>query len=141
MIDTPALVVTTRQPLAMIRLTVAPAELRHVIGPALGELTDVLATQQLRPTGPWLTYHFRRPTATFDCAVCMPVATPIEGRGRVTPGELPAVRVARTVHHGGYEGLRDAWGALAAWITREGHTAAEDLWESYVTGPDSHLPP
>jgi effector-binding domain-containing protein len=61
--------------------------------------------------------------------------------GRVQPGQLPAVRVARTVYHGGYEGLGGGWGELMAWIAANGHTAATDLWEVYLTDPSSSPDP
>jgi effector-binding domain-containing protein len=47
--------------------------------------------------------------------------------------------VARTVYHGGYEDLPDAWGEFMGWIEANGHTPATDLWEWYVVGP--HLSP
>ena len=53
------------------------------------------------------------------------------------PGTLPAVKVARTVYQGGYEGLGGAWGELMRWIEAQGHTAATDLWECYLAGPES----
>ena len=57
------------------------------------------------------------------------------------PGVLPAARVARTVHHGGYEGLPSAWGEFSAWVTAEGLTPRQDLWECYVNGPESSADP
>lgn len=40
-----------------------------------------------------------------------------------------------------YEGLGAAWGEFGAWIAAQGHTPAPDLWESYVTGPESSPDP
>ena len=57
--------------------------------------------------------------------------------GRVENGELPAATVARTVYHGDYDGLGEAWGAFGEWMAEAGHAAASNLWESYVTGPES----
>ena len=45
--------------------------------------------------------------------------------------------MARTIFHGGFEGLGAAWGEFSDWVTANGHTPAEDLWEVYVTGPES----
>ena len=47
------------------------------------------------------------------------------------------MKVARTVYQGGYEGLGGAWGELMRWIEAQGHTAATDLWECYLAGPES----
>lgn len=140
MIDPIELLTLPRQPVAMIRCTVAASELPRLIGPALEELFGAIATQRRRPTGPWLSWHLRRPSATFDMAICVPVDAEVEPTGRVQPGELPAARVARTTYYGPYEGLAAAWGACTAAIAAAGHTPADDLWEQYLAGPDSGLP-
>jgi effector-binding domain-containing protein len=61
--------------------------------------------------------------------------------GRVQPGVLPAATVARTTYHGGFEGLPGAWGELHAWMRANGHEPGADLWESYVTGPETDPDP
>jgi effector-binding domain-containing protein len=73
----------------------------------------------------------------FDFEVGIPVTAPIAATGRVRPGHLPGATVARTVHHGPYEGLASAWAELEAWITAAGHTPAPGLWERYIAGPES----
>ena len=57
------------------------------------------------------------------------------------PSALPATKVARTVYHGPYEGLRVAWGEFETWIAANGHTPALNLWECYVVGPESNPDP
>jgi effector-binding domain-containing protein len=57
--------------------------------------------------------------------------------GRVKPGQLPATRVARTVYAGPYEDLGAAWGELMQWMSANGHSPASNLWESYLSGPES----
>jgi hypothetical protein len=49
----------------------------------------------------------------------------------------PATTVARTVYHGGYEGLGAAWGEFDAWIKTDGHKPGPDPWECYIAGPES----
>ncbi len=137
MIDTPQIIHTTAQPAAIIHLTVPASEMRLVIGPARAELMAAVAAQGITPTGPWFTHHLKMAEGIFDFEIGVPVAAPITEAGRVRAGELPARKVARTVYHGGYEGLSGGWSALMAWIAAEGHTPAPDLWEVYVTGPES----
>ena len=48
---------------------------------------------------------------------------------------------ARTYYHGPYEGLGGAWGEFSDWIAANGLRPAPDLWESYVTGPESSPDP
>jgi effector-binding domain-containing protein len=71
----------------------------------------------------------------------VPVLAPVSPVGRVKPGRLPAVRAARTVYRGPYEGLGPAWGEFDAWIAAQGHTPAPALWECYVAGPESSPDP
>lgn len=137
MIDTPRIVQTAEQPTAVIRLTVPRDQIRTVMGPGIGELMAAVAAQGIAPTGPWFTHHLRMDPATFDFEIGVPVQTTVASVGRVRPDRLPAARVARTVLHGGYEGLGAAWGELDAWIRANGYTPAPDLWECYAVGPES----
>jgi len=140
-LDKPQIVQTAAQQTAIIRLTIPRAEIRTVMGPAHQELTAVLAAQGIAPAGPRFSHHLKMSPEIFDFEVGVPVTTPISATGRVQPGQLPATTVARTVYHGPYEGLGSAWAEFGAWITAEGHTPAPDLWECYVTGPESNPDP
>jgi len=137
MIDTPQITKTAGQLAAVIRLTVPRAEIRNVMGPGIGEVMAAVAAQGIGPAGPVFSHHFKMDPEVFDFEVGVPVTKAVTAVGRVQPGQLPAARVARTVYHGPYEGLGAAWGEFVAWIAANGHTAAPDLWECYVAGPES----
>jgi effector-binding domain-containing protein len=137
MIETPHVTHSPEQLIAAIRLTIPRDRIQQVMGPGIGELMATLATQGIAPAGPWMSHHFRMDPGTFDFEICVPVAAPVAPAGRVTPGILRAVKVARTVYHGGYEGLGAAWGELDAWIAAQRLSPAPDLWECYVVGPES----
>jgi effector-binding domain-containing protein len=77
----------------------------------------------------------------WDFEICLPVARPIQPAGRVVPGTLRAARVARTVYHGPYEGLPDAWREFDDWIRAQGHAATGEFWEVYLVGPESGAAP
>jgi effector-binding domain-containing protein len=141
MIDKPEITQTTAQPTAIIRFTIPRNEIQHVMGPGYQELMATVAAQGIAPTGPWFTHHLKMDPETFDFELGVPVATPISAVGRVTASQLPAATVARTVYHGDYEGLGDAWGEFGAWIDAEGHTAGPNLWECFVAGPESSPDP
>ena len=138
MIDTPQIVQATTQLTAIIHLTVSREEMPKIFGPAIGELIAAITAQGITPVGPVFTHHLRRPTDTFDFELCIAVSAPVTAAGRMQPSQWPAMRVARTIHHGPYEGLPDAWGDFMDWIKAEGHTPAPDLWECYLTNPDSN---
>ena len=141
MIDTPQIIQTTAQLTAIIHLTAPREEIRNVMGPGISELMAAIAAQGITPAGPWFTHHLRRPSDTFDFEISVPVAAPVAAAGRVRPSEWPAMKVARTVYHGPYEGLGDAWGEFIDWIEANGHTPAPELWECYVAGPESNPDP
>ena len=137
MIETPRIVDTTEQLAAVIHLTIPRSEIQQVMGPGFGEVMSVLAAQGIAPAGAFFSHHFRMNPETFDFEIGVPVATPVTASGRVTPGRLPAARVARTIYHGGYEGLGAAWGEFGEWVKANGLAPAENLWEIYARGPES----
>ncbi len=141
MLDKPQVLRTTAQPAAVIRLTVPRSEIQNVMGPSIGELMSVLAAQGITPTGPIFAHHLKMDSATFDFELGVPIGTPVAPSGHVVAGELPSATVARTVYHGPYDGLHTAWGEFDAWVRAEGHEPAQDLWECYVSGPESSPDP
>jgi effector-binding domain-containing protein len=141
MIDTPEIAQTSRQITAVIRLTIPRREIQSVMGPAIGEVIAAVTAQGVGPAGPVFSYHFRMDPETFDFEVGVPVRAAVTAAGRVQPGQLPAARVARTVYHGSYEGLGEAWQEFKSWIAAQGHQAAPSIWECYVAGPESSPDP
>lgn len=141
MIDTPQITRFAGQSAAVIRFTIPRAEIRNVMGPAIGEVMAAVAAQGISPAGPVFSHHFRMDPEIFNFEVGVPVATPVSPVGRVKPGELPAATVARTIYHGPYEGLGAAWGEFGAWIAANGHKPGPNLWECYVAGPESSPDP
>jgi len=140
-IEPPRIVMTEAAPIAMLRLRVPGSDMRRVMGPGLAEVTGAIAAQDIAATGPWFTYHFRKPTDTFDFAICVPVASDVRAVGRVEPGERPAVKAARTVLHGNYTSLGAAWGELRDWIAAQSHATGPAFWECYAVGPETSSDP
>jgi effector-binding domain-containing protein len=136
MIDEPRIVQTAAQEMAFIHVTTPREKIQEVMGPGYMELMDALQAQGVTASGPWFTHHLRMDPDSFDFEICVPVLAPIKPAGRVMSGELRAARVARTVYHGPYEGLSDAWVEFEAWIKQKRYKPAGDLWEVYITGPE-----
>ena len=111
------------------------------MGPGIGELMAAIAAQGIAPAGPWFTHHLRIDPDIWDFEIGVPVSTPVVAAGRVKPGQWPAMKVARTVYHGPYEGLADAWPEFLDWIAANGHTPASDFYECYLAGPESSPDP
>jgi effector-binding domain-containing protein len=141
MLDKPRIVRTDDQRTAIIRFSIPRAEIRNVMGPGMAELKAAVAAQGIAAAGPMFSHHLRMDPHIFDFEIGVPVTAPISATGRVESGQLPAAAVARTVYHGPYEGLGPAWGEFDAWVAANGHTPAPDLWECYVSGPESNPDP
>lgn len=137
MLTTPQIVTTEVEQAAVIRLTIPRNEMMKAFGPAVGELMAALAAQGLKPVGAVFAHHLKMSPDIFDFELGVKVAGPVKAVGRVKSGQLPAVKVARTVYRGPYEGLPSAWGEFNSWIKANGHQQAEDLWELYAIGPQS----
>lgn len=137
MLDTPQVIQTEEQLTAVIHLTVSRDEIGKVMGPAIAEVMATLAAQNIAPAGPCFSYHLRMPSDTFDFEVGFPVLIPVAAAGRVKMTKLPPARVVRTIYRGAYEGLGAAWGEFGAWITAQGLSPQDCLWESYLSGPES----
>jgi effector-binding domain-containing protein len=121
---------------AVVRGHVRAGELPDFLGPAFGEVINVLDKQGLHPTGaPFGRY---RPTddGGFDVTVGFPCSGVVETTGRVEPDGLPGGRVARTLHVGAYGDVGAAYEALTSWLTDEGCVTAGEAWESYLDGPE-----
>jgi effector-binding domain-containing protein len=137
MIDTPQIVQSEEVMAAVLRMTVPRAEIKLVMGNGMRELIQTVNDQKVLMAGPIFSHHFHMDPARFDFEIGVPVKSPVKAAGRVRPGSLPAARVARTVYHGDYEGLGAAWGEFEQWLKAQKLTAAPDLWEVYVAGPES----
>jgi effector-binding domain-containing protein len=137
MIDPPFIVETKAQLVAKIPLKIPRDQIRHVMGPGIGEIFQTLRAQKINPAGPWLCHHLKMSPDVFDFEICVPVSTEIVPTGRVLNGIIPAAKVARTVMHGDYSQLAQAWPKLIEWMESQGHKPAQNLWEVYVKGPES----
>lgn len=126
MIDAPHLTNSAEQIAAVIHLDIPRTDMMQAFGPAVSELLDVLAAQDIKPNGSAFAHHRRMTPERFDFELGFFVSIPVVAAGRVRPG-VP--RAARTVYHGAYEGLPDAWGEFMRWIETHGHAPAADLWE------------
>jgi effector-binding domain-containing protein len=141
MLETPEIAHSSATPIAFIHLTIPLADMPQQFGAACQELFAALAAQGITVTGPVTAHHLRRPSSTFDFELAVLVSAAAKPTGRVQAGIKPAMQQARTVYHGGYEGLPAAWGEFHAWTEAQGQAYASDFWETYVVGPASSANP
>lgn len=136
MISPPEVITTSELQTAVIHLVIPGRDMPKFMDPAIQEILKTLADQGVHPTGPMFSYHHRRPSDTFDFEIGFPVPKVIRPEGRVINSKQPAVKVARSVYQGPYEGLEQAWPALQKWVRENGHGETGRFWECYLNNPN-----
>ncbi|MCX2181443.1 GyrI-like domain-containing protein [Streptomyces sp. SKN60] len=126
---------------AVVRGTVAPAELRGFFDGAFGALGRVLHEQEIAPESAAFGLYRGATGEKLDLEVGFAVGREVRGEDGVVPGRLPGGRVARVTHRGGFDGLGAAWESLAGWIREQGLRPGELRWEVYVTRPTPDMDP
>ncbi|MEZ5975922.1 MAG: GyrI-like domain-containing protein [Planctomycetota bacterium] len=145
MIESHRILETEAHPAAVIHLTIPREQMPAEMPTAIHEILAALQAQGVQPTGPLFAHHLNLSSDLFDFEVGFPVGGAIAAAGRVRPGNLPAAKVVQTVYHGPYEGLFSAWQSFgdqaASDLAAGGLKPASNLWERYLTGPESDPDP
>lgn len=105
MLDSPKIIQTEEQLTAVIHLIIPRAEIQNVMGAAIAEVMSAISAQGIAPIGSCFSFHLKRPSDIFYFELGFSVEKPVTPRGRVKASKLPAEKIARTICHGGYEGL------------------------------------
>ncbi|MGW5386859.1 GyrI-like domain-containing protein [Nocardia sp. NPDC003963] len=126
---------------AVVRGTVTPEQTVSFFDTSFGLLPPAIAAQAAVITGPALSLWGAEPAESTELEVGFPVDRRIEPDGPVVPGRLPAGRIARVIHRGGFDTLGVTWGRLHTWITDQGLVPAADRWEVYLTEPNPRMDP
>jgi effector-binding domain-containing protein len=140
-IDTPYRARFEARIVARIHFVTPRQEIRSSMHNAIREISVALEAAGVARTGPWIMHLLRPPTDTFDVDVCFPIDKPFPQSGRVATVEIPAVEVLRTIHHGGYEKLPQAWQDFSDWISARGFQTRGDAFEVYSVGPKDNEDP
>lgn len=147
MIGKPKLENRNEQHYVAIRTQATMKELGEVIPRLHSEVFGWLRNQGINPLGsgaPFIRYLVIDMERQLDIELAVPVASPLSGNGRITPGVLPAGRYASLI----YTGLVDAipanaallrWGkeqgfAWDQWPTEKGDVFGARI-ESFLTDP------
>ncbi|GAB3464351.1 GyrI-like domain-containing protein [Streptomonospora sediminis] len=137
----PGLATVDRTTTAVIRGTVAEADLPSFYDRSFGAIATAIAAQGANITGPAFGLYRGDFGDPVDLEVGFPVDRAIEQDGDVAPGQLPGGRVARLTHAGAFDGLPGSWTRLCDWITEQGMRTETFYWESYVTEPTPDMDP
>ena len=138
---TPELVDVEATTTAVIRGVVPATDFAPFFDRSFTTLASVLAGQGVVVTGPAFAVYHGPVTDSANLEVGFPTASAVDPQDGVEPASLPAGRVVRAVHAGGYDGLAAAWAALRHWIDDNGIEPAGITWEVYVTEPAPDMDP
>ena len=129
------------RPVAAVKFTAGVAEMASKFGAAFGQIMQYVTQSGAQIAGPAIGYYEQLGNERFNVTAGFVVAQPIEGDGQVVPFELPAGKIATTMHVGPYETLPEAYAALMEQAEAQGMEIdmTSPMWEEYLTGPD--VPP
>ena len=113
---------------AVIRSRVQPKELSRFVPAACGEVWSFIRAAGLPRPGRHVALYL---DAQGSVEVGAEVAEPFAGNDRVHCSQLPAGRVASTVHYGPYPRLSEAHTAIRQWCAEHGHCLTGVSWEIY----------
>ena len=114
---------------AVIRSRVGPEELSKFVPAACGEVWSFIRSAGLEKPGRHVALHLGDGQGTVE--VGAEIGENFAGNDRVRCSQLPAGRVATTVHLGPYPRLGEAHAAIREWCAQHGQRLAGVSWEIY----------
>jgi effector-binding domain-containing protein len=137
----PELVDVESRTTAVIGDAIAADELVAFFDRSFSTIANVVSGQGIAVKSPAFALYHGPPAETVDLEVGFVTDRHVQPDGEVRPGSLPTGRVARLVHQGGYDRLRDSWERLRSWTDAQGLVRGGALWEVYVTEPSPDMDP
>ena len=123
-----------------IRTSTPLAKLPEVVGSCYEEIMQYLGPKGIQPVGAPFSIYYNMDMSNLDVEIGFPVATKVEGRGRVRPGRIPGGKCAVTVHVGPYETIGETYERLTAYVKEQGLETAAFCYEYYLNDP-AQTPP
>jgi effector-binding domain-containing protein len=122
------------QPVASIRTTCKQTEISKTLAVLLPEVMAHLTAIGAKTAGPpFSRYHSFGDDVDIEAGI--PVARPIQEKGRVKNSELPAGKAVTAWHIGPYEKLSEAHQGLMGYVAEKQLKAKGGPWEVYWTDP------
>jgi effector-binding domain-containing protein len=129
------------RPTLSVRRVAAVQELPQAMGSAYGAVMAYAGAQGIPVEGPAYVIYYNMDMSALDMEIGFfsPQELPTAGED-VQSGHFPAGRWATVEHVGPYDGLKDAYAALEAWVAAHGFTPTGLACEFYFNGPDEASP-
>ena len=124
-----------RQETLMVRTTTTAESLPRIMGEIFQEIGSYIIKKEIGFAGPPYAMYYNMDMEALDVEMGFPVLKKDNGEGRIKAGELPAGRVATTLHSGPYEKLEDSYNRLLDFIKEKGLAINERMYECYLNSP------
>lgn len=130
------------QKMAAVRAKTTLNKVTEKVTQLLGETSDYLESQGIRPTGPGFGIYYEVGSVVVDVEVGYPVDVEVEGNDRVHAGVLPEVKAATTIYKGPHNNMPEAHRAVHGWMHDHEVKATEQparelfLTDLRTLGPD-----
>jgi effector-binding domain-containing protein len=112
---------------AVIRSNVRPEELSRFVPAACGEVWSFIRSAGLPRPGRHVALYLKHGSVE----VGVEVSEPFAGNDCIQCSQLPAGRVATTVHYGPYQRLSQAHARVRQWCAEHEHLLTGISWEIY----------
>jgi effector-binding domain-containing protein len=140
--------ITTRhvqdQLVVSVRAETTMAGLSSFVGETIGTLISRLQRVGVAPDGHVLVIYHAVDPNRIDAEVAVPVSAHVDldvlARAGLAVRVVPAATVAQTHHVGPYEGLPEAYRALAGWLSEHGVATVGPTRERYQVGFGDGVP-
>ena len=131
---------TTERDTMSVRTSTPVEKLSEVMGQVYGEIMQHLGPKGIQPAGPPFAIYYNMDMTNLDVEIGFPVATAVEGSGRVKPGKIPGGKAAVTIHVGPYEKIEEGYNSLAAFVKEMNLETESFTYEFYLNDPGA-VPP
>jgi AraC family transcriptional regulator len=122
------------QPTMTIRTTTTMQGIQATLGDVLPAVWGYLQAKGVHPVGPPFVRYFGV-EGQIDLEGGLPVASAVEGEGRIRASELPGGEALSALHIGSYDRMRETYQAMEAWMREHGVRSGGAPWEVYLTDP------
>ncbi len=123
------------QPVLSIRTRTSLAKIQQTLGYAYGAVAQYLGEMGEQHAGAPFAAYYNMDMQDLDVEAGFPVARALPGRADIQSTEIPAGPQGSVVYAGAYEGIKQAYDALAQYAQEHGYAPSGVCYEVYLTDP------
>ena len=123
------------QPVLSIRTRSAVQDLPEVFGRCYGAIAQYLGELGETPGGAPFAGYYNMDMQDLDIEIGFPVSRPLEGKGEIQTGSIPAGKMATCLHIGPYKEVEPAYNALIEFIAQNKYESTGVAYEIYLNDP------